>query len=112
MTISAAGTYAPQGDMWERAVDRVASGFQATRTRCSIKEVVIDVADHHPAGDLGHQPGTRRRRRRSRPRSLRQIADPARRAAIETALDYMGLKGGAPIIGTPVDVGLHRVMHQ
>ena len=32
-----------------------------------------------------------------------QIADPARRAAIETALDYMGLKGGAPIAGTPVD---------
>src|SRR3977135_1815575 len=31
------------------------------------------------------------------------IADPARRAAIETALDYMGLKPGAPIIGTPVD---------
>src|SRR5258708_12052274 len=31
------------------------------------------------------------------------IADPARRGAIETALDYMGLKPGAPIIGTPVD---------
>ena len=29
--------------------------------------------------------------------------DPARRAAIETALDYMGLKGGMPIAGTPVD---------
>ena len=32
-----------------------------------------------------------------------EIADPARRAAIETALDYMGLKAGAPIMGTPVD---------
>ena len=31
------------------------------------------------------------------------IDDPARRAAIETALDYMGLKAGAPIAGTPVD---------
>jgi 3-isopropylmalate/(R)-2-methylmalate dehydratase large subunit len=28
---------------------------------------------------------------------------PIRRAAIETALDYMGLKPGAPIIGTRVD---------
>jgi 3-isopropylmalate/(R)-2-methylmalate dehydratase large subunit len=31
------------------------------------------------------------------------VDDPARRTAIETALDYMGLKGGAPIAGTPVD---------
>ena len=31
------------------------------------------------------------------------IDDPARRAAIETALDYMGLEAGAPIAGTPVD---------
>jgi 3-isopropylmalate/(R)-2-methylmalate dehydratase large subunit len=31
------------------------------------------------------------------------IDDPARRAAVETALDYMGLKPGAPIAGTPVD---------
>jgi 3-isopropylmalate/(R)-2-methylmalate dehydratase large subunit len=31
------------------------------------------------------------------------IADPARRSAIEIALDYMGLKPGAPIAGTPVD---------
>ena len=32
-----------------------------------------------------------------------EISDPARRNAIETALDYMGLKAGAPIMGTPVD---------
>ena len=31
------------------------------------------------------------------------IDDPARRAAFETALDYMGLKAGAAIAGTPVD---------
>ena len=36
-------------------------------------------------------------------RIRRQIDDPARRAALETALDYMGLKPGAPIAGTPVD---------
>jgi 3-isopropylmalate/(R)-2-methylmalate dehydratase large subunit len=29
--------------------------------------------------------------------------DPARRAAIENVLDYMGLTGGAPIAGTPVE---------
>ena len=32
-----------------------------------------------------------------------KIADRARRAAVETALDYMGLQGGALIAGTPVD---------
>ncbi len=31
------------------------------------------------------------------------VADPVRRGAIETALDYMGLKAGAPLAGTPVD---------
>ena len=31
------------------------------------------------------------------------ISDPARRGAVETALEYMGLRGGEPIKGTPVD---------
>jgi 3-isopropylmalate/(R)-2-methylmalate dehydratase large subunit len=31
------------------------------------------------------------------------IDDPERRKAVETALDYMGLQGGASIAGTPVD---------
>jgi 3-isopropylmalate/(R)-2-methylmalate dehydratase large subunit len=31
------------------------------------------------------------------------IDDPVRRAAVEAALDYMGLKPGAPIAGTPID---------
>lgn len=30
------------------------------------------------------------------------VGDPLKRAAIERALDYMGLEGGAPIAGTPV----------
>jgi 16S rRNA C1402 (ribose-2'-O) methylase RsmI len=66
------------------------------------REVVIDVekivpqvtwgiSPEHVIGVDGHVPDPR------------AIADPARRAAIETALDYMGLKAGAPIIGTPVD---------
>ena len=59
--------------------------------------------EDHPAGDLGHQPGTCHRRRRPHVPDPQAIADPARRAAVETALDYMGLKPGAPIAGTPVD---------
>jgi 3-isopropylmalate/(R)-2-methylmalate dehydratase large subunit len=33
-----------------------------------------------------------------------QIEDPARREAARRALAYMGLAGGAPIVGTPIDV--------
>ena len=93
--------YAPQGEMWERAVKawrRLPSDPDAVFDR----EVLIDVekiipqvtwgtSPEHVIGVDGHVPDPR------------EIADPARRAAIETALDYMGLKPGAPIAGTPVD---------
>lgn len=95
-------THAPQGDMWERAVTAW-RGLPSDPDAVFDKEVVIDVAKiipqvtwgispEHVIGVDGHVPDPR------------EIADPAHRAAIETALDYMGLKGGAPIAGTPVDV--------
>jgi 3-isopropylmalate/(R)-2-methylmalate dehydratase large subunit len=94
--------YAPQGEMWQQAVAawrQLPSDADAVFDR----EVVIDVeaispqvtwgiSPEHVIGIDGHVPDPK------------EIADPARRAAIETALDYMGLKPGAPIIGTPVDV--------
>jgi 3-isopropylmalate/(R)-2-methylmalate dehydratase large subunit len=94
-------TYAPQGEMWERAVKawrQLPSDPDAVFDR----EVLIDVekiipqvtwgtSPEHVIGVDGHVPDPR------------EIADPARRAAIETALDYMGLKPGVPIAGTPVD---------
>jgi 3-isopropylmalate/(R)-2-methylmalate dehydratase large subunit len=93
--------YAPQGEMWERAVKawrQLPSDPDAVFDR----EVLIDVekiipqvtwgtSPEHVIGVDGHVPDPR------------EIADPARRAAIETALDYMGLKPGVPIAGTPVD---------
>jgi len=93
--------YAPQGEMWEQAV---AAWRQLPSDPNAVfdREVMIDVATiipqvtwgispEHVIGVDGHVPDPQ------------AIADPARRAAIETALDYMGLKGGAPIAGTPVD---------
>ncbi len=76
--------------------------FRATPTRCSIgksssmsrqiiPQVTWGISPEHVIGVDGHVPDPA------------EIADPARRAALETALDYMGLKPGAPIIGTPVD---------
>ena len=93
--------YAPQGEMWERAVHawrQLPSDADAVFDR----EVVIDVAKikpqvtwgispEHVIGVDGHIPDPA------------DVEDPARRAALETALDYMGLKAGAPITGTPVD---------
>jgi 3-isopropylmalate/(R)-2-methylmalate dehydratase large subunit len=93
--------YAPQGEMWEQAVEawrQLPSDAEAMFD----KEVVIDVekvipqvtwgiSPEHVIGVDGHIPNPQ------------MIADPARRAAIETALDYMGLKPGAPIAGTPID---------
>jgi 3-isopropylmalate/(R)-2-methylmalate dehydratase large subunit len=94
-------TYAPKGEMWTRAVEawrQLPSDPDAVFDR----EVVIDVekiipqvtwgiSPEHVIGVDGHIPDPR------------EIADPGRRAAIETALDYMGLIPGARIAGTPVD---------
>jgi 3-isopropylmalate/(R)-2-methylmalate dehydratase large subunit len=93
--------YAPQGAMWDRAVEawrELPSDPDAVFDR----EVVIDVekiipqvtwgiSPEHVIGVDGIIPDPR------------EISDPERRAAIETAIGYMGLTPGAPIIGTPVD---------
>ena len=93
--------YAPHGALWERAVAawrKLPSDADALFDR----EVTIDVgkiipqitwgiSPEHVVGVDGHVPNPA------------DIADPGRRTAIETAIDYMGLKPGAPIAGTPVD---------
>jgi 3-isopropylmalate/(R)-2-methylmalate dehydratase large subunit len=93
--------YAPKGEMWERAV---AAWRELPSDPDAVfdKEVVIDVEKLIPQVTWGISPehviGVD-----GRVPDPQGIADPARRAAVETALDYMGLKGGAPIAGTPVD---------
>ena len=93
--------YAPKGEMWERAV---AAWRQLPSDPDAVfdKEVVIDVGKIIPQVTWGISPehviGVD-----GRVPDPNEIADPAKRAAIETALDYMGLKAGAPIMGTPVD---------
>jgi 3-isopropylmalate/(R)-2-methylmalate dehydratase large subunit len=56
-----------------------------------IPQVTWGISPEHVIGVDGHIPDPR------------NMDDPARRAAIENVLDYMGLTGGAPIAGTPVD---------
>ena len=93
--------YAPQGEMWDRALNAWRQ-LPSDANAALDKEVIIDVAriipqvtwgisPEHVIGVDGHIPDPK------------AIDDPIRRAAIETALDYMGLTPGAPIAGTPVD---------
>ena len=93
--------YAPQGAMWEQALDAwraLPSDADAVFDR----EVLIDVGTIIPQVTWGISPehviGVD-----GRIPDPQAVADPVRRAAIETALDYMGLEGGVPIMGTPVD---------
>jgi 3-isopropylmalate/(R)-2-methylmalate dehydratase large subunit len=94
-------TYAPQGEMWRRAVEawrQLPSDPDAVFDR----EVVIDVAKIIPQVTWGISPehvvGVD-----GRVPNPQDITDPVRRSAIETAIDYMGLVAGAPIMGTPID---------
>jgi 3-isopropylmalate/(R)-2-methylmalate dehydratase large subunit len=93
--------YAPEGEMWERAVaawrnlpgdpDAVFDREVVIDVEKIIPQVTWGISPEHVVGVDGRVPDPG------------EIADPARRAALETALDYMGLAAGAPIAGTPVD---------
>ena len=93
--------YAPQGEMWEQAV-KAWRELPSDPDADFDQEVLIDVAKVIPQVTWGISPehviGVD-----GRIPDPQAIADPARRAAVETALDYMGLKPGASIAGTPVD---------
>jgi 3-isopropylmalate/(R)-2-methylmalate dehydratase large subunit len=93
--------FAPEGTMWENAV-RAWRQLPSDPDAVFDREVVIDVnkiipqvtwgiSPEHVISVDGYIPDPRK------------IDDPARRTAIETALDYMGLQAGAPIAGTPID---------
>jgi 3-isopropylmalate/(R)-2-methylmalate dehydratase large subunit len=93
--------YAPKGEMWDQAVaawrqlpsdpNAVFDKEVAVNVSKIIPQVTWGISPEHVIGVDGRIPDPG------------EIADPAKRAAIETALDYMGLKAGAPIMGTPVD---------
>jgi 3-isopropylmalate/(R)-2-methylmalate dehydratase large subunit len=94
-------SYAPTGEMWDRAVaawrelpsdpDAVFDREVVIDVEKIIPQVTWGISPEHVIGVDGHIPDPS------------TIDDPERRAALETALDYMGLKAGAPIAGTPVD---------
>jgi 3-isopropylmalate/(R)-2-methylmalate dehydratase large subunit len=93
--------YAPQGDMWEQAV-RVWRQLPSDPNAHFDREVLIDVTKIIPQVTWGTSPEHVVGVDGCIP-DPQAIVDPARRAAVETALEYMGLKPGSPIAGTPVD---------
>jgi 3-isopropylmalate/(R)-2-methylmalate dehydratase large subunit len=93
--------YAPEGEMWDQAV-RAWRELPSDADASFDQEVLIDVTQIIPQVTWGISPehviGVD-----GRIPDPQEIDDPARRAAFETALDYMGLQAGAAIAGTPVD---------
>jgi 3-isopropylmalate/(R)-2-methylmalate dehydratase large subunit len=93
--------YAPQSDVWERALGAWRQ-LPSDADALFDKEVVIDAEKIIPQVTWGTSPehvvGVD-----GRIPDPQEIDDPARRATVEMALEYMGLEGGAPIAGTPVD---------
>jgi 3-isopropylmalate/(R)-2-methylmalate dehydratase large subunit len=93
--------YAPPGEVWESAV-KAWREFKSDADAQFDKEIVIDVERIVPQVTWGISPEHVIGVDACIP-DPDTIGDPTRRAALETALGYMGLEPGAPIAGTPVD---------
>jgi 3-isopropylmalate/(R)-2-methylmalate dehydratase large subunit len=94
--------HAPQGADWERAVARwrtLASDDGATFDR----ELTLDANQLQPMVTYGTNPGQGVAVTGRIP-TVDDLADPAERRSLLSALDYMGLRQGQPMQGQPVDI--------
>ncbi len=94
--------HVPQGAAWEAAVER----WRALPTDPGAKfdrVVSLDVSQLAPMVTYGTNPGMGAPIDQPIPDPGQEL-DPARRAALEKALGYMGLRPGKPLAGHPVDV--------
>jgi 3-isopropylmalate/(R)-2-methylmalate dehydratase large subunit len=96
-------TYAPRGDAFERAAARWLE-FGTDPGASFDRSVVLDAAAIAPQVTWGTNPGMVIEVTGKVPDPA-GIADPAQAKAAERALEYMGLKPGAPI----TDIGVDRV---
>jgi len=94
-------SHAPKGELWTQAVAdwrTLPSDADASFDR----EVKIDVAKIAPQITWGTSPEHVVAVTERIP-DPNDVTDPDKKRAMQAALDYMGLKAGAPIAGTPVD---------
>ena len=94
--------YAPQGAAWDAAVARwkqlpTDDGAAYDRT------VTLDASALEPMITYGTNPGMGVPISRPVPEPS-EVADPMARESVAKALKYMGLEGGKPLLGRPIDV--------
>jgi 3-isopropylmalate/(R)-2-methylmalate dehydratase large subunit len=92
---------APKGAEWERALDRW-RGLPSDPDAVFDRDVEIDVADLAPQVSWGTNPGMVAPVDASVP-DPSDYADPDQQAAVQRALEYMGLEPGTPIQEIEVD---------
>jgi 3-isopropylmalate/(R)-2-methylmalate dehydratase large subunit len=94
--------FSPQGAAWDRAVEswRLLASDEGAQFDQSL---TLDVAQMEPMITYGTNPGMGAPITRPVPTPSEET-DPNRRAALEKALQYMGLQPGRSLIGQPVDV--------
>lgn len=94
--------FAPQGDAWDEAVTYWRT-LPTDEGAVYDKEVTIAVNELEPMITYGTHPGMGMGISQTVP-SPADEADINERNSLQGALDYMGLEGGAPLIGQKVDV--------
>mmetsp|Transcript_2785 Transcript_2785/g.5965 ORF Transcript_2785/g.5965 Transcript_2785/m.5965 type:complete len:822 (-) Transcript_2785:112-2577(-) len=91
----------PEGEEWDRAVDYWKS-LKTDEGAVFDKTVVIDAKDIAPTVTWGTSPQDAIPIDGTVPRIDEEGHDDARKAAVARSLEYIGLEGGAPIEGTPI----------
>ncbi len=94
--------YAPKGEDWDRAVAywrTLATDADATFDR----ELYLDADKLEPMVTYGTNPGQGVPVTGCIP-TPEDLADPAERRSLMSALDYMGLRAGQPMEGQPIDI--------
>ena len=94
--------YAPKGAEWEAAVARWRK-LPSDEGAVYDKQITIDADKLEPMITYGTNPGMGIPITAPVPDPSR-IADPLERESVEKALRYMGLEGGKPLLGRPVNV--------
>jgi len=94
--------FAPQGSLWDQAVAHWRT-LPSDDDAAFDREVTVDVSDLEPQITWGTSPQDVIGISETVPDPA-QEADPKRQEAMAAALDYIGLRPGQQIAGTPVDV--------
>src|SRR5579871_584048 len=94
--------FAPKGAAWDAAVARWRK-LPSDEGAAYDKEITIDADQLEPMITYGTNPGMGIPITAPVPDPAR-IADPLERESVEKALRYMGLEGGKPLLGRPVNV--------